>query len=44
MKEVLATPTETLVQYGKAGRAAVLERHDVRLTAASLKALLEQYV
>lgn len=44
LREVLATPTETLVAYGQAGRAAVLERHDVRVTAASLKALLERYV
>ncbi|MCA9610144.1 MAG: glycosyltransferase, partial [Myxococcales bacterium] len=44
VREVLATPTETLVRYGQAGRAAVLERHDVRVTAASLKALLDRYV
>lgn len=44
VREVLATPTETLAAYGAAGRAAVLERHDVRVTAASLRALLTQYV
>lgn len=44
VREVLQTPTERLVQMGRAGRAAVLERHDVRVTAASLHELLERYV
>ncbi|MCB9591992.1 MAG: glycosyltransferase family 4 protein [Sandaracinaceae bacterium] len=44
VREVLATPTETLIEYGEAGRRAVLERHDVRVTAASLRALLDAYV
>ncbi len=44
VREVLSTDTPRLVAMGRAGRAAVLERHDVRVTAASLKALLERYV
>lgn len=44
VREVLDTPTERLAQMGRAGRAAVLERHDVRVTAAALHQLLERYV
>ncbi len=43
VRELLSTPTETLIQYGRMGRAAVLERHDVRRTAESLHELLERY-
>jgi glycosyltransferase involved in cell wall biosynthesis len=44
IREVLDTPTETLVAMGAAGRQAVLERHDVRVTAASLAQLLREHV
>jgi colanic acid/amylovoran biosynthesis glycosyltransferase len=43
LRQVLATPTEKLVQMGEAGRRAVLERHDVRVTAASLASLLRAH-
>jgi len=42
--DVLDTPTDTLIGYGRAGRADVLERHDVRVTAAALHELLSRYV
>ncbi len=44
LREVLATPTEQLERMGEAGRRAVLERHDVRVTAASLATLLRTHV
>jgi colanic acid/amylovoran biosynthesis glycosyltransferase len=43
VREVLATPTERLIEMGKAGRQAVVERHDIRGTAAALHALIERY-
>ena len=44
LREVLATSPERLDAMGTSGRAAVLERHDVRVTAAALHALLDRYV
>lgn len=44
IREVLATSTERLIEMGQNGRRAVLERHDVRVTAASLAKLLEEHV
>ncbi len=44
VREVLAAPAEQLEAMGAEGRRAVLARHDVRVTAASLRALLERYV
>lgn len=44
VREVLATPAEKLIEMGREGRRAVLERHDVRVTAAALHGLLERYV
>jgi glycosyltransferase involved in cell wall biosynthesis len=44
VREVLAAPVEKLEAMGAEGRRAVLERHDVRVTAASLRALLDRYV
>lgn len=44
VREVLKTPTERLEAMGAEGRRAVLERHDVRVTAASLHGLLKRYV
>lgn len=44
LRAVLSTPTDTMVALGKAGRRAVLERHDINVTAAALHALLLQHV
>lgn len=44
VREVLDAAPERLEAMGAEGRRAVLERHDVRVTAASLRALLERYV
>jgi len=43
LREVLDTPPERLAAMGRAGREAVLERHDVAVTAAALHELLERY-
>lgn len=44
VREVLATPPDRLARMGAEGRRAVLERHDVRITAAALRALFERHV
>ncbi|MCA9537087.1 MAG: glycosyltransferase [Myxococcales bacterium] len=44
LRQVLATPTETLIAMGQRGREAVLARHDVRVTAQSLADLLHAHV
>ncbi|MCA9575684.1 MAG: glycosyltransferase family 4 protein [Polyangiales bacterium] len=44
LRDVLATPTDTLAAMGAAGREAVLARHDVRVTAHSLAELLYAHV
>lgn len=41
MREALETPPERLAEMGRAGRAAVLERHDIRQEAAKLAQLFE---
>ncbi|MGF1469588.1 MAG: glycosyltransferase family 4 protein [Sandaracinaceae bacterium] len=41
---VLDTPTSLLEAMGRAGRAAVRERHDVRVTAAALHDLLVEHL
>ncbi len=43
LREVLATPVESLEAMGRAGRDAVRQRHDVRQTAATLHDLLVRY-
>jgi glycosyltransferase involved in cell wall biosynthesis len=43
VREVLGTPPERLARMGRAGRAAVLARHDVRDTSAALHGLLRRY-
>lgn len=44
LRVVLATPTETLVAMGQAGRRAVLARHDVRATSAQLARRIRAHV
>lgn len=44
LREVLATSPLRLREMGEHGRRAVLERHDVRESAASLRRLFEQHV
>lgn len=44
VRELLDTPPQRLEEMGKRGRAAVLERHDVRVTGAALHELLHRYV
>lgn len=43
MEAVLKADPETLARYGKAGREAVLARHDASKIAEGLKALFERY-
>lgn len=43
VREILATSPERLAEMGEVGRRAVLERHDVRRTAADLRALFATY-
>lgn len=44
LRALLSTPSERLAAMGEVGRRAVLERHDVRVAAAALRALFERHV
>jgi glycosyltransferase involved in cell wall biosynthesis len=41
LREILNAPSARLTEMGRAGRSAVLERHDVRKTSALLRGLIE---
>lgn len=44
LREVLETSPARLAEMGEAGRSVVRARHDVRVTAATLRQLFEQHV